>query len=85
MFSSGTSGQQIFRTIIPLTRMGVLLVDLILGEHPQEDILGEDVLEQHLPHVRRCDGRPDGLPAQVEGGQRRFLNQSQGEKCRDMG
>ena len=29
----------------------VLAVELVLGEHAQEDVLGQDVLEQHLPHV----------------------------------
>ena len=37
---------------VQLARHVVLPVELNVGEHPQEDILGEDVLQQHLPHVR---------------------------------
>ena len=33
----------------------VLPVELVLGEDAQEDVLGQDVLEQHLAHVAVAD------------------------------
>ena len=44
----------------------VFPVELVLGKHPQENVLGQDVLEQHFPHVGAGHLRADGLPAQVE-------------------
>ena len=44
----------------------VLAVELVFREHPQEYVLGEDVLEQHLAHVCFGDLRADALAAQVE-------------------
>ena len=44
----------------------VLAVELILGEDAQENVLGEDVLEQHLAHVSGRDGGADRVAAQVQ-------------------
>ena len=44
----------------------VLAVELVLGEHAQEDVLGEDVLEQHLAHVGGGHVRADGVATQLE-------------------
>ena len=44
----------------------VLAVELVLGEDAQEDVLREDVLDEHLPHVGFGDGRADALPALFE-------------------
>ena len=41
-------------------------MELDLREYLLEDVLGEDVLKQHFPHVRRGDRWADGLAAQVE-------------------
>ena len=41
----------------------VFPVELVLGEHPQEDVLGQDVLQQHLPNVAGGHGGADGLLA----------------------
>ena len=44
----------------------VLPVELVLGEHPEEDVLGEDVLEQHLPHIGLGHGGADAAVAQFK-------------------
>ena len=44
----------------------VLAVELVLGEDAQEDVLRQDVLEQHLPHVGVGHLGADGLPAQLQ-------------------
>ena len=44
----------------------VLAMELILGEHPQEDVLRENVLDQHLPDVVVRNFGTDGLVAQLE-------------------
>ena len=41
----------------------VLPVELVLGEDPQEDVLGQDVLQQHLAHVAVGHLGADGLAA----------------------
>ena len=41
----------------------VFSVELVLGEHPQEDVLGQDVVQQHLPDVPGGYGGADGLLA----------------------
>ena len=52
----------------------VFPVELVLAEHAQEDVLGEDVLQQHLAHVAVGHGRADGLPAEgQEGGGGRLV------------
>ena len=48
-------------------------MELLLAEHAEEDIFGEDVLEEHLPHVRLRDVGADGLAAELEEGGGRLL------------
>ena len=50
--------------VVQLAGHVVFLVKLVLGEHSQEDVLGEDVLEQHLPHVGLGHVRADAPAAQ---------------------
>ena len=51
---------------VQLPRHVVLPVELVLPEYTQENVLGQDVLEQHLPYVGRGDGGADGPAAQVQ-------------------
>ena len=44
----------------------VLAVELVLGEDAEEDVPGEDVLEEHLAHVGLRHVGADGLPAQLQ-------------------
>ena len=44
----------------------VLAVELVLGEDAEEDVAGEDVLEQHLADVGVGDVGADGLAAEVQ-------------------
>ena len=44
----------------------VFAVELVLGEHPQEDVLGQDVLQQHLPDIGLGYRGADGLAAMLE-------------------
>ena len=46
----------------------VLAVELVLAEHAQEYVAGQDVLEQHLAHVRFGHLRADRLAALREEG-----------------
>ena len=41
-------------------------MELVLGEHPQEDVLGEDVLQQHLPDLGLRHGGADAAVTQLE-------------------
>ena len=41
----------------------VLAVELVFAENAEEDVLGEDVLQQHFAHVGGGDGGADGLLA----------------------
>ena len=53
---------------VQLLRHVVLPVELTLVEHSLEDVFGQDVLEQHLPHVCKGDDGADGLAAQFQEG-----------------
>ena len=44
----------------------VLAVELVFTEHSQEDVLGEDVLQEHLAHVGLGNGRADAAVALLE-------------------
>ena len=44
----------------------VLAVELVLGEHLLKDVLGQDVLQQHLAHVLGPHLLANGLVAEVE-------------------
>ena len=48
-------------------------MELVFGENPQEDVLRQNVLDQHLPHVVVGHRRADGPVAQVKENLRRFL------------
>ena len=43
-------------------------MELVLSEHPQEDVLGEDVLQQHLADVGGGHGGAYALLAQLQEG-----------------
>ena len=58
---------------VQLTGDVVLLVELVFPEYAEEDVLGQDVLEQHFPHVRRRHGGANGPAAQVQEGRGGFL------------
>ena len=49
----------------------VFAVEVVVAEDAREDILGQDVLDQHLTHVVGGDGRVDArlsLPQEIGGG-----------------
>ena len=52
--------------LIQLPSNVVLAVELILSEHAQEDVLRQDVLEQHLSHVLFRNRWADALSAQIQ-------------------
>ena len=52
--------------LLQLAGNDVLTVELGLVENPHEDVLGQDVLDDHLAHVRHLDLRVDGLFAQLQ-------------------
>ena len=41
-------------------------MELVLGEDAEEDVPGEDVLEEHLAHVGGGHVGADGLPAELQ-------------------
>ena len=64
--AAGVAGEEGAFEGVQLAGDVVLAVELVLGEDAQEDVAGEDVLQQHLADVGVGDVGADGLAAEVQ-------------------
>ena len=64
--ASGVAGEEGVLQGVQLAGDVVLAVELVLGEDAEEDVAGEDVLQQHLADVGVGDVGADGLAAEGE-------------------